>query len=1141
MNFSLNSQAYYDHSFQKVTSKPNQQKEPDDLSNISFSDDDLKRGKTHKKTESPHKTGDSPFASLFEINPLNKLQKNKNPHKNLFFSQHVSVNESANFLNKSRTNDTEISEERPTISSMSPFLEKMKNLPNSPLSLQNSKATEKTNLFSLAETSELLLPQRRKETLDSSKKITKLLSQSPVQHDESFDKKKEIQKIIEKKDIFETPKYKNLSKINENKNTPNESIKPKSYGDIFKQRIDQKKVGDLATQAKQNTLVSISREAVPNKKYVAKYMENFIKKNKLDPKEKEPQDFQKFNKLLFEESSNPVPKKRKKQQKTTKFCMFAQEAEGNSEESVSDCDDDLSIEGDIRKLSNLDIDFEEFFEDAMDHPFISKKNFKKKGKIGKKLEVKSNRVRIKKDKQVKEYLQDTYFTYTSKPLKWQKLAPIKDKAKPYEFRLPECESFIGKTGIKIPFLFTTIKPYDYFLQFMPESIFEETSRLTNISASLEFYNFARNKNKEWKEVSSHDIKKWFGLIFLFGIVRKYSVHEYWSTDPLLGLNCVNKIMNKGRFDDIRRFLSFYDKRKKAEYEKVYPPQDPFYKFRYLLDHINDACRKAYVPEREISVDESMISYQGIHRLKVYMPRKPIKWGFKAFVLSESSSGYLCNMILNEGHKRGENEDLLSKRIVLQILHGYEHQGYRVYMDRWYTSADLLSEMKKRGFGGCGTIFLSRVGLVNALKKDVREFKDPGEATFFTNNEMTFVAWYHYRRQVYVLSNFHSPDWVKVEKIRKIAYFCKKEYKIYDYDAPKMIREYNTYMGGVDLFNQRVSYYTVDYDIMKWYMRLVFWIFEIAMVNSYLLYCKVMKVKNLNPIASSEFRMEVIRHLTQWDHDPTKAVFRKGITNQMLETEAQMDDVDKDFHNLNIKRKSEYDLDKMKIFSELKLEVKCTLEYIGIGVCDLCKKKRGKLKKTEFWCKACHKGLCITCFDKHRLERIFTKITNDKEVNNLFSYMINKKKVKVEKTSKFYENQVLKKKPHQNNKKTENNDNLNLNLEIPISETNASRNKNNITPILINDMSSNNDESSSEESVIMEVRKKIDNRMKSNFDGYLRPQVKLTEELKQDHNQFQQLKEDLDNFYSFNENNHFEMQKNEFLVPDPKLFERLFLH
>ena len=743
---------------------------------------------------------------------------------------------------------------------------------------------------------------------------------------------------------------------------------------------------------------------------------------------------------------------------------------------------------------------------------------------------------------MKEYLLETRFTYSSKPLKWRKLPETKNKSEPSEYRLPDIEHFIGQTGIKIPSLLNTIKPYDFFLQFMPESIFEEVARLTNISASLEFYAAAANKNREWKEVTPLDIKKWFGLLFLFGIVRKYSVNEYWTTDPLLGLNSVNKIMNKGRFNDLRKYMSFYDKRKKADYEKVYPPLDPFYKFRFLLDHINEICRKAYIPERELSVDESMISYQGVHRLKVYMPRKPTKWGFKAFVLSESSSGYVCNMILNEGHQRGENEDLLSKRIVLQILHGYEHMGFRIYMDRWYTSSDLLSEMRKRGFGGCGTIFLSRVGLINDLKKEVREFKDPGEARFYTNNEMIFVAWYQYRRQVYVLSNFHNADWMKVEKIRKISYFCKKEYKIYDYDSPRMIKEYNIYMGGVDLFNQRVSYYNVDYDIMKWYMRLVFWIFEIAMVNSYLLYCKVMNAKKLKPIPSSEYRMEVIRNLTLWDNDPTKTVYRKGITDQPLDKNIDDEkEFDREFHNLNAKRKHKDNLE-IKTFTELKLEIKCKLEYIGVGICHLCKKNRKKLKKTDFWCKSCQKGVCLTCFDTHRVKVIFKKMSRNKESNHLITHMISKKKLKIEQHTEFYETHMKKdtqqKKPE--TKLTE--PDLHKNNENNIILENEARNNNEINQpnenliqqkenmnnnvILVNDESSS---SSSEESIIMEVRKKPNEKIKANFDNYLKKQetTKIVEEIKKDREQYKNLKASLDNFFSINEkNDQMELENNE---------------
>lgn len=913
--------------------------------------------------------------------------------------------------------------------------------------------------------------------------------------------------------IFNLPKYNSIN-TDFTENTTNKKD-GKTYSDIFKQRIDQKKVFNISNQAKQNTLISISQQAVPNKKHVAKYMENFIKKNKLDQTSKinpEKKELQELNKLLFEEE---IPKKdyesKKFKKKPRKNYLFAQEEAKNSEESVSDLDSD-SLEGEnLQKLPDLDLDFERFFEE---NPIRNKKTFRRKGKIEKKLDVKADRIRIKKEKQIKEYLLETHFTYSAKPLKWQKLPITKDKDKLSEFKLPELEPFIAESGVKIPHLLTTITPYDFFVYFMPESIYAEISRLTNITASLDIYSQTSNTKKRtsWKESTPEDIKKWFGLLFLFGIVRKYNVNEYWTNDPLLGIYSVSKIMGHHRFNSIRKYISLYDRRKKADFEKIYPPLDPFYKFRFLLEHINDVCRKAYVPERELSVDESMISYQGIHRLKVYIPRKPTKWGFKAFVLSESSTGYLCHMILNEGHKRGEDEDILSKRIVLEILHGFEHKGFRVYMDRWYTSADLLSELKKRGIGGCGTIFLSRVGLVNDLRKEVRQFKEPGDATFYTNNDLMFVAFYHYRRQVYVLSNFHPPEWVKVEKVRKIAYFCKKEYKIYDYDAPLMIRQYNMYMGGVDHFNQKVSYYNVDYDIMKWYMRLVFWIFEIAMVNSYIIYSKVMSLKKLKPIASSEYRLEVIRNMTHWNHDPTKPIFRKGVTDKITEED---DLVDREFHNLNMKRKNQYDSNKLEVFTELKIDIKCILEYIGVGTCHICRRRRHKLKKTDFWCKSCYKGVCVNCFDSHRTEIIFKKLNAHKNTNDLLNHLITKKKMKVEKASEYYDNHVKKEKNPSKTKEVE----ISLTKSTLESEIQGMRkiDESNSNALIINEESSNI--SSSEESMIMEVRKpnkNIQEEAKINLDIYLKKKKeknRITEEIKNDSQQYQSLKAVLDNFYS----------------------------
>lgn len=68
---------------------------------------------------------------------------------------------------------------------------------------------------------------------------------------------------------------------------------------------------------------------------------------------------------------------------------------------------------------------------------------------------------------------------------------------------------------------------------------------------------------------------------------------------------------------------------------------------------------------------------------------------------------------------------------------------------------------------------------------------------------------------------------------------------------------------------------------------------------------------------------------------------------------------------------------IKNFDDLFLENNCKLVYIGRGLCHNCCQKRHKLKKTLFLCKECQYGLCLTCFEEHKILQIMKKL---KEIN-----------------------------------------------------------------------------------------------------------------------------------------------------------------
>ena len=53
--------------------------------------------------------------------------------------------------------------------------------------------------------------------------------------------------------------------------------------------------------------------------------------------------------------------------------------------------------------------------------------------------------------------------------------------------------------------------------------------------------------------------------------------------------------------------------------------------------------------------------------------------------------------------------------------------------------------------------------------------------------------------------------------------------------PKMLTDYNKYMGGVDRRDQMLVYYSIGRKTIKGYRRIFWGIIDLALVNAYVLY------------------------------------------------------------------------------------------------------------------------------------------------------------------------------------------------------------------------------------------------------------------------------------------------------------------
>ena len=57
------------------------------------------------------------------------------------------------------------------------------------------------------------------------------------------------------------------------------------------------------------------------------------------------------------------------------------------------------------------------------------------------------------------------------------------------------------------------------------------------------------------------------------------------------------------------------------------------------------------------------------------------------------------------------------------------------------------------------------------------------------------------------------------------------------EKPHAIVEYNKYKGGVDRGDQLLTYYGYPHRTRKWWRRAFFFLFDAAVVNSYIMYCQ----------------------------------------------------------------------------------------------------------------------------------------------------------------------------------------------------------------------------------------------------------------------------------------------------------------
>lgn len=115
-------------------------------------------------------------------------------------------------------------------------------------------------------------------------------------------------------------------------------------------------------------------------------------------------------------------------------------------------------------------------------------------------------------------------------------------------------------------------------------------------------------------------------------------------------------------------------------KKEEPNFDKLYKLRPVLHELSNNFKNCMAPSREVSTDESMIKFKGRSSLKQYLPKKPIKRGYKVWMMA-NKNGYCQKFEIYTGKSKINDADAeknLGARVVKNLLEGMEGKHHLVF-------------------------------------------------------------------------------------------------------------------------------------------------------------------------------------------------------------------------------------------------------------------------------------------------------------------------------------------------------------------------------------------------------------------------------------------------------------------------------
>ena len=339
--------------------------------------------------------------------------------------------------------------------------------------------------------------------------------------------------------------------------------------------------------------------------------------------------------------------------------------------------------------------------------------------------------------------------------------------------------------------------------------------------------YTSQKRNHTFKIEPNELKSFLAVLLLSGYIPYPRCSMYWEMSSDSRNTTVASLFTRNRFLDVLHYLHLAD-------NNNLNPSDKFSKVNSLFKMINESCLQNFIPEKNVSIDESMVRYYGRHGCKQYIQTKLVKFGCKLWVAA-TPLGYAIQFYPYAGKDDNYNRYIgLGGSVVMNLmskLPTVPNSNYHVVTDNFFISPSLLRLLKGNGIAATGTVRANRTEnapsqAVDGMKKEARGISG---VVKYNKSNLTLARW-KYNKVVTVASTLYGK-----EAMKRARHYNKGKHGRVEIDQPNSISVYNKTMGGVDRMDQNTGAYMINIGSKKWWWPLFRFRVDLAVNNAFQLY------------------------------------------------------------------------------------------------------------------------------------------------------------------------------------------------------------------------------------------------------------------------------------------------------------------